>query len=92
MRTYNKTIELNGKLVKVKVGFYYHTIERTTNYQVWSVPVSIFINEICYDKVVNISSDESKRNSGLKFTCNKTGRRFNDSEKKVVEHILNLYK
>jgi hypothetical protein len=92
MRTYNKTIQFNGKSTKVKVGFYYHTTERTTNYQTWSVPVSIFINEICYDKVVNVSSDESKRNSGLKFTCNKTGTKFNDSEKKVVEHILNLYK
>ncbi len=92
MASYNKTIELNGKSIKVNVEFSYHTTERITSLTSWTMPVSIFINDICYDKVINVSSDTSKKNSGLKFTCNKTGTKFNDSEKKVVQHILNLYK
>jgi hypothetical protein len=92
MEKYSKTIELNGKSIKVNVEFSYHTTERKTTLQSWTMPVSVIINNICYDKVVNVSCDTTKRNSGLKFTCNKTGLKFNDSHKKVIEHILTLNK
>jgi hypothetical protein len=91
-KSYNKTIELNGKLIMVKVCFSYHTEDRIVSPYSWEMPVSIFVNDFCYEKSVNVSRDTTKTNSKLKFTCNKTGEKFNDSEKKVVEHILNLYK
>jgi hypothetical protein len=90
MKTYIKTIELNGKLTKVKVGFLYHETERIVSSYDWKMPVSIFIDDFCYEKVVNVSRDTSKKFGGLKFTCNKTGVQFNDNEKKVIEHILKI--
>lgn len=90
MESYNKTIKLNGKSINVNVEFFYHTTERITTLSSWTMPVSIIVNNVCYDKAVNVSSDTTKKNSGLKFTCNKTGVKFNDSHKKVIEHILTL--
>lgn len=92
MENYNKTIQLNGKSIKVNVEFSYHTTERITNHQSWTMPVSIIINNVSYEKAMNVSCDINKSTSGLKFTCNKTGLKFNDSHKKIIEHILTINK
>jgi hypothetical protein len=91
MENYNKTIKLNGKSIKVNIAFSYHTEERIISLNSWKMPVTIFIDNICFDKALTVMSNTNKSNSGLQFVCNKTGVKFNDSHKKVVEHILNLY-
>jgi hypothetical protein len=98
MATYNKTIELNGKSIKVNVGFQYHrsdvitTSDRTG--ETWTMPVSVFVNDICYEKAVTSICKMTKKTGRhyVNFVCNKTGVKFNDSEKKVIEHILTLNK
>jgi hypothetical protein len=90
MENYNKTISLNGKSIKVNIAFSYHESERIISLDYWKMPVTIFINDICYDKALTIMSNMNKSKSKLEFVCNKTGVKFNDSHKKVVEHILNL--
>jgi hypothetical protein len=91
MENYNKTIKLNGKSIKVNIAFSYHTEERIISLDFWKMPVTIFIDNICFDKALTVMSNTNKSNSSLQFVCNKTGVKFNDSHKKVVEHILNLY-
>lgn len=96
MAAYNKTIELNGKKIIVNVNFDYDYLSTyTTSDRMKKTSkrlVNVWINNVCYKNAVtsiyNVSNKTGRYSAS--FVCNKTGAKFNDSEKKVVEHILTL--
>lgn len=96
MATYNKKIELNGKSIIVKVNFDYdYSSSVTTSDRMKETstrPVNVWINNVCYKNAVTSIFNVSKKTGrySASFLCNKTGAKFNDSEKKVIEHILSM--
>ena len=96
MATYNKKIELNGKSIIVNVNFDYDFASNVTTSdrmkETSTKLVNVWINNICYKNAVTSICNISKKTGrySASFVCNKTGIKFNDSEKKVVEHILNM--
>lgn len=91
-----KTIAKNGQITKlnVEVSFDYSnkivfdSYNKTTT--VW--PCSIKIDGVFYENAFTSYYNVSKKTGRYSqtFTCNKTGLKFNDSHKKLVEHLLKI--
>jgi hypothetical protein len=95
MAIYNKSIELNGKSTKAKVGFaeYSNTITTSDIFkETYSTPMNVWIDDVCFENAITAICNLSKKTGRhtVSYICNKTGIKFPDSEKKVVEHILNM--
>jgi hypothetical protein len=96
MATYNKKIELNGKQITVKAGFGLDLNMFTTvsddKKTVHSNPTySVYINGVEYKNVFTSICTENKKTgrASISYICNKTGIKFANSDKKLIEYILN---
>lgn len=95
MATYNKSIELNGKSTKANVCFTIfskaHTISDRLK-ETFITPMSIWIDDVCYENAITAYCNMSKKTGkcSVSYICNKTGIKFPDSQKKIIEHILNM--
>lgn len=98
MATILKSISKNGEIIKlnVEVTFDYSNEIVSSTYlkttQIW--PCNIMINDVYYENAFTSYYNISKKTGRYShtFTCNKTGLKFNDSHKKLVEHILKFQK
>lgn len=96
MATILKTISKNGQNIKlnVEVSFDYSQeivfSDNTKTTQNW--PCNITINGALYKNAFTAIYNVSKKTGrySQSFVCNKTGLKFNDSHKKLVEHLLKM--
>lgn len=96
MATILKTISKNGQISKlnVDVTFDYSQEIVSNSYlkttKVW--PCNIMIDNVYYKNAFTSYYNVSKKTGRYSqtFTCNRTGLKFNDSHKKLVEHLLRM--
>lgn len=84
-----KTLNVNGQNVKMDVHFGTNLTNKPVNteFQV-SVSIEGKIYENAFTGFCNFNKKTFK--TSISYTCNKTGLKFGDSEKKCLEHIIAL--